>query len=78
MGSLAVSRVEAPDPAPTIVDEVVSIARKELAPLAAAIDATMSGIGVGVSTASTRDTANEPKAAEPMTRPPDPRLPMCR
>src|SRR5262249_5207582 len=30
----------------------------------------MSAIGVGVSTASTRDTANEPKLAEPMTSPP--------
>src|SRR5689334_21054301 len=30
----------------------------------------MSAIGVGVSTASTRDMANEPKLAEPMTRPP--------
>src|SRR5690349_2279409 len=39
MGSLAVSRVEAPNPAPTIVDEVAAIVRKELAPLAAAIDA---------------------------------------
>src|SRR4029078_4033518 len=40
MGSLALSRVEAADqPAPTIADEVGRIARKELAPLAAAIDA---------------------------------------
>ena len=40
MGSLALSRVEAADrPAPTIVDEVARIARQELAPLAAAIDA---------------------------------------
>jgi len=40
MGSLAVSRIEAPgQPAPTIVEEVAAIARKELAPLAAAVDA---------------------------------------
>ena len=40
MGSLALSRVEAVEqPAPSIADEVAAIARKELAPLAAAIDA---------------------------------------
>src|SRR6516164_5771452 len=40
MGSLALSGVEAVDqPAPSIADEVAAIARKELAPLAAAIDA---------------------------------------
>ena len=40
MGSLALSRVEAADqPAPAIADEVGRIARQELAPLAAAIDA---------------------------------------
>lgn len=40
MGSLAVSRIETTDrPAPTIADEVARVARKELAPLAAAIDA---------------------------------------
>src|SRR5215471_6238812 len=39
MGSLALSRVEALDqPAPSIPDEVARIARKELAPLALAID----------------------------------------
>ena len=39
MGSLALSRVEALDqPAPSIADEVARIARKELAPLALAID----------------------------------------
>ena len=39
MGSLAVSRLEVADrPSPSIADEVASIARKELAPLAAAID----------------------------------------
>jgi hypothetical protein len=39
MNLLAISRVEAADrPAPSIADEVASIARKELAPLAAAID----------------------------------------
>src|SRR6201991_1699245 len=39
MGSLALSRVEALDqPAPSIVDEAARIARKELAPLALAID----------------------------------------
>ena len=37
MGSLALSRVE-DRPAPSIADEVGAIARKELAPLAAAID----------------------------------------
>jgi len=40
MGSLALSQVEAVEqPAPSIADEVAAIARKELAPLAAAIDA---------------------------------------
>ena len=39
MGSLALSRVEAADPAPTITDEVARLARQELAPLASAIDA---------------------------------------
>jgi len=40
MGSMAFSRVEAVEqPAPSIADEVAAIARKELAPLAAAIDA---------------------------------------
>ena len=40
MGSLALSRVEADDrPSPSIADEVAGIARKELAPLALAIDA---------------------------------------
>lgn len=40
MGSLALSRVDASDqPAPTIVDEAARIARHELAPIAAAIDA---------------------------------------
>jgi alkylation response protein AidB-like acyl-CoA dehydrogenase len=40
MGSLALSRVEAVEqPAPSIADEVAAIARKELAPLAAGIDA---------------------------------------
>ena len=38
MGSLAVSRVEAVDTPTPIADIVASIARKELAPLAAAID----------------------------------------
>ncbi len=39
MGSLAVSRLEVADrPSPSIADEVASIARKELAPLAGAID----------------------------------------
>ncbi|WP_409070811.1 AAA family ATPase, partial [Burkholderia pseudomallei] len=39
MGSLALSRVEAVDqPAPSIADEAARIARKELAPLALAID----------------------------------------
>src|SRR4249919_141520 len=39
MGSLAVSRLEVADrPSPSIADEVAAIARKELAPLAAAID----------------------------------------
>lgn len=39
MGSLALSRVAAQDPAPTIADEVARLARHELAPLASAIDA---------------------------------------
>ena len=39
MGSLALSRVAAQDPAPTITDEVARLARQELAPLAPAIDA---------------------------------------
>jgi hypothetical protein len=40
MGSLAVSRVEALDqPAPSIAGEVARIAREQLAPLAAGIDA---------------------------------------
>ncbi|MGY3691108.1 alkylation response protein AidB-like acyl-CoA dehydrogenase [Bradyrhizobium sp. USDA 3240] len=39
MGSLALSRVAAQDPAPTITDEVARLARQELAPLASAIDA---------------------------------------
>ncbi|WP_316397555.1 acyl-CoA dehydrogenase family protein [Bradyrhizobium sp. 33ap4] len=39
MGSLALSRVAAQDPAPTIADEVARLARQELAPLAAAVDA---------------------------------------
>src|ERR1700755_2630333 len=40
MGSLALSRVDILDqPAPSISDEVARIARKELAPLAPAIDA---------------------------------------
>ncbi|WJR76143.1 acyl-CoA dehydrogenase family protein [Bradyrhizobium sp. NP1] len=40
MGSLAMSRVEAIEqPAPSIADEVARLAREELAPLAAAIDA---------------------------------------
>ncbi|MBR0754141.1 acyl-CoA/acyl-ACP dehydrogenase [Bradyrhizobium jicamae] len=39
MGSLALSRVDAASPAPTIVDEVARLARQELAPLASAIDA---------------------------------------
>jgi alkylation response protein AidB-like acyl-CoA dehydrogenase len=39
MGSLAVSRLEIADrPSPSIADEVAAIARKDLAPLAAAID----------------------------------------
>jgi alkylation response protein AidB-like acyl-CoA dehydrogenase len=39
MGSLALSRVEAPDqPAPSIAGEVARIAREQLAPLAAGID----------------------------------------
>ncbi|MCC8939995.1 acyl-CoA/acyl-ACP dehydrogenase [Bradyrhizobium sp. Arg68] len=39
MGSLALSRVAAQDPAPTITNEVARLARQELAPLANAIDA---------------------------------------
>jgi alkylation response protein AidB-like acyl-CoA dehydrogenase len=39
MGSLALSRVEAEAPAPSIADEVGRLARRELAPLASAIDA---------------------------------------
>ncbi|KJC37054.1 acyl-CoA dehydrogenase [Bradyrhizobium sp. LTSP885] len=39
MGSLALSRVDIADPAPTIADEVARLARQELAPLASAIDA---------------------------------------
>jgi len=40
MGSLALSRVETVvQPAPSIADEVARIARQELAPLAAGIDA---------------------------------------
>lgn len=39
MGSLALSRVAAQDPAPTITDEVARLARQDLAPLASAIDA---------------------------------------
>lgn len=39
MGSLALSRVAARDPAPTIAGEVARLARQELAPLASAIDA---------------------------------------
>ncbi|MBR0798214.1 acyl-CoA/acyl-ACP dehydrogenase [Bradyrhizobium jicamae] len=39
MGSLALSRVDLADPAPTIADEVARLARRELAPLASAIDA---------------------------------------
>ncbi|MCC8961012.1 acyl-CoA/acyl-ACP dehydrogenase [Bradyrhizobium sp. Pear76] len=39
MSSLALSRVAARDPAPTITGEVARLARQELAPLASAIDA---------------------------------------
>ncbi|MCA6124156.1 acyl-CoA/acyl-ACP dehydrogenase [Bradyrhizobium sp. WSM 1704] len=39
MSSLALSRIAAQDPAPTIADEVARLARQELAPLASAIDA---------------------------------------